>query len=164
MTTIKVISGFIIFSIIIIFSFKINTHSLRLNHSIPSCQELKDSSATFSDGLFIGISRSRYVSEPYYGKVKVKIQNGKFKTVDFIIFDSTNHEIFDNKYEKHFIGNTLYIQQCRNDWNGVRTYPHRLLETLNLEKVDAISGATWSYNIFKAATLEALVKANKIKK
>jgi major membrane immunogen (membrane-anchored lipoprotein) len=69
--------------------------------------------------------------------------------------------MFDEKYEKHFEGNTEYIQQSRNDWNGAQTYPKKLSETQDINKIDAISGATWSYNIFRASVNEALKNANK---
>jgi major membrane immunogen (membrane-anchored lipoprotein) len=52
-----------------------------------------------------------------------------------------------------------YIQQCRNDWEGVKTYPKLLSEKQDIKKVDAIAGATWSYNTFKASVNEALKNA-----
>jgi major membrane immunogen (membrane-anchored lipoprotein) len=55
----------------------------------------------------------------------------------------------------------VYVQQCRNDWQGVQSYPGKLIEKQNLNKVDATSGATWSFNIFKASADSALKKALK---
>ncbi len=77
-----------------------------------------------------------------------------------MIRDSALHETFNAAYAKHFAGNDLYIQQTRNDWNGVQTYPSHLMKKQDLNKVDVISGATWSYNIFKASFLEALKEKN----
>ena len=110
----------------------------------------------YKDGIYEGKSRARYIYEPYVGMVKVEIKGGYFKTIEFTIADTLNNEIFDGEYEKHYIGNELYIQQCRDDWKGVQNYPKKLLKIQNIEKVDVISGATWSYNIFKASLLEAL--------
>jgi major membrane immunogen (membrane-anchored lipoprotein) len=87
------------------------------------------------------------------------LKNGEFTAIDFAIRDSSLHETFDGKYEKHFEGNAEYIQQSRNDWKGVQTYPKMLSVKQNINKVDAISGATWSYNIFKASVNEALKNA-----
>ncbi len=115
----------------------------------------------YKDGTYEGRSRARYVQEPYVGTVTIGINGGRIKTIGFSIVDTLNNEIFDGAYEKHFTGNDLYIQQCRNDWKGVQDYPRKLLAAQDIERVDAVSGATWSFNIFKAATLKALEKAKK---
>jgi major membrane immunogen (membrane-anchored lipoprotein) len=107
------------------------------------------------------MSRAKYTGEPYWGKVEVIIDKGVISVVKFTIRDSALHEPFNLAYAKHFEGNPLYIQQTKNDWNGVQTYPRKAIETQDANKVDAISGATWSYNIFKAALNEALRKARK---
>jgi major membrane immunogen (membrane-anchored lipoprotein) len=114
----------------------------------------------YNDGQYKGISRASYLDEPYYGQVQIVVENGKIIQVEFMVRDSAKHENFDEKYEKHFAGNDLYVQQCRNDWKGVQSYPDSLLKYQDPDMVDAISGATWSYNIFKASVKEALAKAS----
>jgi len=52
----------------------------------------------------------------------------------------------------------MYIDQCRNDWKGVQHYPAELLKKQKIDLVDAVSGATWSYIIFKASVEKALNK------
>jgi major membrane immunogen (membrane-anchored lipoprotein) len=116
---------------------------------------------SYKDGKYEGVSKAVYVSEPFFGKAFIRIEKGKIKEVSFTIRDSANHETFDGNYEKHYTGNALYIDQCRNDWKGVQSYPDSLLNKQDIEKVDAVSGATWSYNIFKASVKEALKKAKK---
>lgn len=108
------------------------------------------------DGYYTGSSRAGYTDEPYYGYSKIMIENGEIAKVVFFIRDSAKHEYFDNKYEKYFAGNDLYVQQCRNDWKGIQSYPDSLIKYQDINKVDVISGATWSYNIFKASVQEAL--------
>ena len=76
--------------------------------------------------------------------------------VEFYVRDSSKQEYFDDKYEKYFADNDEYIKQCRNDWKGIQSYPDSLLKYQDLNKVDVISGATWSYNIFMASAGEAL--------
>lgn len=110
----------------------------------------------YKNGSFTGISRAGYIDEPYYGHIRIDIDSSKITQVKFFIRDSAKHEYFDDKYEKYFAGNNLYIQQCRNDWKGVRSYPDSLLKYQDINKVDIISGATWSYNIFRASALKAL--------
>lgn len=114
---------------------------------------------TYKDGHYRGGSRASYTNEPYYGFTRIDVKNGKIIHVDFFIRDSVKHEYFNQKYEKHFAGNPEYIQQCRNDWKGVRAYPDSLLKYQDVNKIDAISGATWSFNIFKASVKDALSKA-----
>lgn len=97
--------------------------------------------------------------EPFWGRVHFTLKNGTFSDINFVIRDSSLHETFDGKYEKHFEGNTEYIQQSRNDWKGVQAYPKKLSEKQDINKIDAISGATWSYNIFRASVKEALKNA-----
>jgi major membrane immunogen (membrane-anchored lipoprotein) len=111
------------------------------------------------DGRFEGTSRAMYIDEPYYGSTRITVEGGKIIRVDFTVRDSSKHELFNGEYEKYFAGNDLYIQQCRNDWKGIRSYPDSLLKYQDLDRVDAISGATWSYNIFRASALEALKQA-----
>lgn len=120
---------------------------------IFSCDE---GSVKLSDGTYKGSSQSQYTMEPYVGTAKIEIENHKIVGVDFQIVDTLNNEVFGSDYEKHYPDNELYQQQCRNDWQGVINYPKELLETQNIDSVDAVSGATWSYNIFKASVEEAL--------
>jgi major membrane immunogen (membrane-anchored lipoprotein) len=114
---------------------------------------------SLNDGVFRGESRSYYTDEPYYGRTQLIIENGKIMDVNFTIRDSMKHEDFDDSYERYFKGNDLYIQQCRNDRKGVLSYPDSLLKYQDLDKVDVISGATWSYNIFKASAEIAVKNA-----
>lgn len=113
----------------------------------------------YKDGNYIGSSRAVYINEPYYGFVRIAVENQKIKSVEFFIRDSLKHEIFDDRYERYFAGNENYITQCRNDRKGIKSYPDSLLKHQDLNKVDVISGATWSYNIFKASAKKALSAA-----
>jgi major membrane immunogen (membrane-anchored lipoprotein) len=117
----------------------------------------------YKDGNYNGSSRSVYTDEPYYGYAKIVIENAKIIKVEFRVRDSLKHEYFDDKYEKYFADNEEYIRQCRNDWKGIQSYPDSLLKYQDLNKVDVISGATWSYNIFMASVREALSSAKGIK-
>jgi len=113
----------------------------------------------YRDGDFEGKSCAQYKDEPYWGIVKIKIENGVFKEVMFTIRDSSLHETLNKKYAVHFEDNPVYVQQCRKDSKGVRAYPKKLLKEQVIDKVDAMSGATWSFNIFKASVNEALKNA-----
>ena len=126
----------------------------------------KDTSARNSvsllrDGCYKGTSQSLYADEPYWGIVSFKIKKGRYSGIRFMIRDSNLHETFDNRYEKHFAGNPVYIQQSRNDWAGVKKYPRKLARKQDIDKLDAISGATWSFNIFRASVNDALIKGER---
>jgi len=115
----------------------------------------------YRDGNYNALSRADYTDEPYYGCSRIVIEKGKIIKVEFFVRDSAKHEYLDEKYEKYFAGNNEYIKQCRNDCKGIQTYPARLLKCQDINKVDAITGATWSFNLFKASVQEALSKAKK---
>jgi major membrane immunogen (membrane-anchored lipoprotein) len=121
-----------------------------------SDRAMNDTTVRYKDGTYEGSSRATYRYEPFWGIIHFAIKNGEFTDINFVIRDSSLHETFDGKYEKHFEGNGEYIQQSRNDWKGVQAYPKKLAEKQDINKIDAISGATWSYNIFKASVKEAL--------
>jgi major membrane immunogen (membrane-anchored lipoprotein) len=76
-----------------------------------------------------------------------------------LVIENRARSPFDGNYEKHFQGDSLYTQQCRHDWYGVRKYPKKLMKAQDPDKVDAFTGATWSYNIFKASAKKALKDA-----
>jgi major membrane immunogen (membrane-anchored lipoprotein) len=121
---------------------------------------LSDTSSNYMDGTYQGQSRASYTSEPFWGHIQISVENGSFTDIQFCIRDSSSHEAVDSVYGViHYAGNPLYMQQCVNDGRGIETYPQELLESQNLDKVDAISGATWSYNIFKASVKTALKDA-----
>jgi major membrane immunogen (membrane-anchored lipoprotein) len=119
-------------------------------------KQVQDTIKKAGDGIYEGKSQSSYTDEPYWGIVRLTIKEGIFSEVKFIIRDSALHETFDEKYEKHFVGNPVYVGQSRNDWKGVQTYPGKLKGKNSLKNIDAMSGATWSYNIFKASVEDAL--------
>ena len=116
----------------------------------------------YKDGTYTGESQSRYKSEPYWGQATLEIKNDKIVKLTFQIIDKDKNEIFGPEYEQHFKDNPEYVQQCRNDLKGIKAYTEKFNQSKKLEQVDAITGATWSYNIFKDAIKVALEKAGNI--
>jgi major membrane immunogen (membrane-anchored lipoprotein) len=92
------------------------------------------------------------------GFVTISFNENEIESVGFQIVDTLNNEVFGPDYEKHYPDNAHYRQQCRNDWQGVLHYPKELLKKQNIDSVDAVSGATWWYNLFKAAAKDAIEK------
>jgi len=92
------------------------------------------------------------------GRVTIGIKGHKIVNVEFLIVDTLKNEVFGSDYDKHFPDNELYRDQCHKDWKGVQQYPAELIKKQNIDSVDAVSGATWSYNLFKASVEKALNK------
>jgi len=111
------------------------------------------------NGVFEGRSCSIYGVEPYVGVTIIKIENGKIIKVTFQIIDTTKNEYFDQNYSTHFPTQPIYQEQCKADWKGVLYYPVQLLKKQDLNNVDALTGATWSHNLFVSSTAIALKKA-----
>lgn len=127
---------------------------------ISSCET---KSGPYIDGVYKGSSQSEYTAEPYWGNVIITIKNGYISEVDFQVVDSAKKEVFSDKYERHFADNAVYMEQCRNDWKGIQDYPKELVAKQSMDSVDVVSGATWSFNILKAAIQEALKDAKRKK-
>jgi len=113
----------------------------------------------YKDGTYTGESQSKYKGEPYWGQATLEIKNDKIVKLTFQIIDKDKNEVFGPDYEQHFKDNPEYIQQCRNDLKGIKAYTEKFNQSKKLEQVDAITGATWSYNIFRDAIKVALEKA-----
>ena len=118
---------------------------------------LQAGSVNYPDGIYEGRSQDGYAGmEPYWGIVKIKVEKGVFTSVNFMIRDTSIHEYVDYLYGiNNFPTIPAYKLQCIKDGNGIKTYPKKLLQTQDMGKMDATSGATWSYNIFKASVKEA---------
>ncbi len=113
-----------------------------------------------ASGVFKGESRARYTGENYWGVAELTIEDGRITCLDFYIIDKAKNEVFGEEYERHFKGMALYQEQCRNEWAALQIYPEEFLKKQNMNNVDAISGATWSYNLMKASIEEALKKSS----
>ncbi len=129
--------------------------------SILSSVACSHKTGPYIDGVYKGKSQASYSDEPYVGYVIITIKNGWPNKAEFKIIDTAKNEVFNEGYKKYFEGNENYINQCRNDLMGIQTYPAKLVNCQSIEKVDAVSGATWSYNIFRDATLKALKSAKR---
>lgn len=144
--------------IFIALAIVISAFTISLSNKIGSDQ---GKPVRYKNGTYYGQSQSEYSAEPYWGQINISVKRGKIAGIDFIVRDSAKHETFSEKYERHFASIPEYVEQCRNDWKGIQAYPKKLMENQDMSMVDAITGATWSYNIFKDSAKEALKKAEK---
>jgi len=114
---------------------------------------------SLKNGTFEGRSCSQYCNEQYKGVTLITVKNGKIKNVSFQIIDTVKNELFDQNYSSHFPTEPIYQKQCVEDWKGVQNYPAQLLKKQQLKNVDAVTGATWSHNLFISSATVALKKA-----
>jgi major membrane immunogen (membrane-anchored lipoprotein) len=115
----------------------------------------------YKDGEFVGVSKSIYLQENFYGVTKITVSNGKINKVDFSIIDMDNKVFFDEKYEERYKDIPEYVEQCRNERKAMNIYPNILLEKQKIDSMDAITGATWAYNMFDSSLSEALKRASR---
>jgi major membrane immunogen (membrane-anchored lipoprotein) len=156
-TSVKLIAACIVLLSVLAFTLHDRNSYTKINN------ELRDSANLYLDGTFQGQSQSEYTNETYWGHIQITVEDGLFKNINFFIRDSNIHEIVDSMYGiNHYGGNPTYQKQCVDDGNGIKTYPKRLLASQDLDNIDAISGATWAYNIFIASAKEALKDAKKV--
>lgn len=141
----------------------------------------------YVDGVYEG--KSEVTGESYYATAQIVIQNNKIKSADVKIvdgdvskriyyslnamdkdvlkkLDGVKERIFDESYGTELFpgnegNNPHYREQCKNDLAGLKSYIEKLAREQDINKVDAITGATWSNMLFKGAVLDALQKAEK---
>ena len=148
-----IILGIVIFALLII-GFSKNTSEVKLDNT-QKVSATEDNVVKYKDGTY----EERYYdgAEGFYCNAKVTIESNKITNVDWNIYDKTN-KLFDENYENMY-DNVSYKQQCRDDLKGSKTYGPTFIEKQDIQKVDAISGATWTNNLFKGAIKNALDKA-----
>ncbi len=105
-----------------------------------------------------GTHRGVYIfeTEPYKAVADLEIKGGKITAVQWVIMDTMRNVPFDSTYGRYMEGNALYVDQCKKDWQGSRGYAPRLIQTQDINRVDAVTGATWTHMLFKKAVQDAL--------
>ncbi|MCX7711708.1 MAG: FMN-binding protein [Clostridia bacterium] len=145
------------------------------------------SAKRYADGVYEG--KSEETAESYYATARVTIQDSKIKSVEVKIIDGDvskrisyseaamdqevlkklkgiKERVFDESYGPEMFpgeggSNPHYREQCKNDLAGLKGYSEKLVSEQDINKVDTVTGATWSNLLFKGAVLDALQKAEK---
>lgn len=114
----------------------------------------------YKDGTYEGRSENTY--ENYYGSAELTVKDGKISSVDFEIIDDNADIVFDEEYgPKMFAGQSIYLEQCVSDLAGIKEYKKKLVDIQDNNKIDTISGATWSRMLFRETVMNALKDAVK---
>lgn len=115
---------------------------------LPAC------SKTYKDGTYEG--RSTDDSRGAYGVVTLTIESGKIASAEFIQYnaDGTAKGV---KYGEEAGEENYKLAQKALEIS--KQYPEKLVDTQDVEKVDAVTGATSSWKQFQEAAKDALAKA-----
>ena len=123
-------------------------------------------SAAYKDGSYTGQS-AMYEGEDDgsgagYGVVKLTIKDNKITECEYNTYE-LDGTLKDENYGKKDgeVANQDFYNRAQRAVRAVPMYAEKLLETGDLSKVDAISGATISYNEFKEAVTDVLNQAKK---
>jgi major membrane immunogen (membrane-anchored lipoprotein) len=111
----------------------------------------------FKDGIYV--AKTVTDNEKYFAQATITIKDGKIATADWSLYDEGNNKPFDEEYYHQFEPNEEYVKQAKEDWSGSRNYAVKLLETQDVNKVDAVTGATWSFVEFEEVINLALDQA-----
>ena len=112
----------------------------------------------------VGVKDGNYTAESSrdekLGKsiLNLTINSGKITNAEF-----TGYDLFGNEKNESY-GSMLSegdYKKAQIAVKGIRSYPQQLLETQNLDEVDAISGASISYSQFVETVNKAVEDAKK---
>jgi len=114
---------------------------------------------TYKDGTYTGTSGTDILGGT--GELTVTIQNGKITQAEYkgIHKDGTVKDIDYGKTNGK-IENQEFYNKAQQAVKGASTYGPRLVETQDVDKVDAKTGATYSYKQFNEAGHKALDQAH----
>lgn len=115
---------------------------------LPACGK------AYKDGTYEG--RSTNDSRGAYGTVVLKIEGGKIASAEFVQYNADG-TIKGEKYGEE-AGEENY-KLAQKALENSKQYPEQLVKTQDVEKVDAVTGATSSWKQFTEAARDALAKA-----
>lgn len=113
---------------------------------------------TYKDGTYIG--KSSEDDQSAYGEVTFTVEDGRITACEFVTRQKDG-TIKDENYGKvkGEISNQEYYDKAQLAVNAMKQYAEKLVEAQVVEGVDAISGATISYNQFLEAVNDAMDEA-----
>ncbi|MHB9296706.1 hypothetical protein PilKf_02481 [Pillotina sp. SPG140] len=115
---------------------------------------------SYKDGVFTGTSSKDDTGA--YGEVQITISSGKVSGCAFVTHQKDG-TVKDENYGKvnGSISNQDYYDKAQLAVRAMAEYARQFVETGTLRAVDAVSGATNSYNQFLEAAETALNQAKK---
>ena len=134
---------------------------LGVSLSLFGCGKSSES-ASYADGVYTGRSSDFEADESGvgsgYGQVEIEIKDNSIVACTFTMYELDGTIKDDNYGSEYSKENRLKAQKAVQ---SAGKYAASLVEKGSVDKVDAISGATISYNEFTEAVNDALSKAKK---
>ena len=126
-------------------------------------EAIDEKTATLKPGVYTGQS-SENDDEDGGGYATVKLTIGENNTIaecDFETFEKNGKSKYTEDYGKinGQTSNKAYYEKAQKAIEASKGYAQQYLQTQSLSEVDAVSGATISYNQFTEAVQSALQKA-----
>lgn len=123
---------------------------------LAGCGDAAD--ATYQDGIFVGRSNSDELGA--YGEATLTIADHKIVDATYVTWQSDG-TLKDEEYGKAQgeIVYQDYYDKAQHAVAAMKLYAQQLVEAQSLQEVDAISGATISYQQFVEAVEAALAQA-----
>ncbi len=115
----------------------------------------KSAEASYTDGTYTAKSDSQD-ERGGYGEVEIIVDGGKISQVDFKTYNKDG-SVKDETYGQGLPEGQYKIAQSSIAANA--EYAKQLVEYQQLIDVDAVSGATWNYQLFQDAVEKALKQA-----
>lgn len=128
---------------------------LGLSVALTGCGKEPSSAAKAKDGTYQGMYQDDS-KNPSKIVVNLTIAGGKITACESVETDAKGQPK-DENYGREAGADKFAIAQ--KAVAGAKTYPKTLVEKQDLEQMDAVSGATTSFKMFKAAVQDALEKA-----
>jgi len=128
---------------------------------VCGCSKTDFSNATFKDGVYTGSSSESTDNDGGgHGEITITIENGEIVDVVYDNYD-TDGTIKGEDYGKinGEISNQDYYDKAQKARLAAESYANQLLAVGDPDKIDAISGATISYDQVVEAATEALLQA-----
>lgn len=125
---------------------------------LAGCGSPSSQSAARTDGTYTG--KSSEDDRGAYGEATITIQDGKIADCKYVTWQKDG-TIKDENYGKvnGQTANEDYYQKAQIAVSAMKQYAAQLVEVQKLEDVDAVSGATISFDQFTQAVTEALKEA-----
>lgn len=118
----------------------------------------KEQIKSYKDGTYT--AQSSQDERGAVGEITLVIEKGKIAKADYKgIMKDGNLKDTDYGKTNGKIENQDFYNKAQNAVRATSSYPAKLVETQNVDKIDAVSGATVSYNQFAEAVKKALEKA-----
>lgn len=112
---------------------------------------------SYNDGIFKSSASGAFGDI----NIKLEIKDGKILKCELEAIDKEGN-IKNENYGKNSGEKNYQLAQIA--LNGIMKYPDMLLQAQDVEKIDAISGATVSFREFQMAVKDALEKSRNAKK